>query len=158
MPAIPLSHAWVGLLSYLTCHGLHIWWWRRFPERRGVTALFGIFLALPASLLAAARVDWLAPMLLHVLISANYIAIYPAVQATSPTLRLLLFLREPRRRGELDALFGANTLLEDRLTDLKASRLVRVKENRLVLTSGGSLLAGFFAVYRRALALPAGGG
>lgn len=154
-----------GVLSYLFCHLLHLLVWRSSGIEPGVRLLFTLLVGVPVliylNLLLKFGVAWIAPALIHFLLAANYIAIYPAFQASSPTIRILAFLWKTKRtmgERELVSQFGTQDLMGKRVEDLTLSGLVRAENGALLLSAKAKLLAGFFVFYRRLLGLPRGEG
>lgn len=158
---------WLGLVSYGTCHVAHIiiWHWKLFQP--GLKLLALIFFVIPglvyAGLLAGGWDFWssFAALVTHLILSANYFATYPALQASSPTLVILDALyRSPNgfSEQELLKLFAQPNVVSDRLADLLKSGLVIQKEAGFQLTTMGCGLAGFFATYRKVLGYPPGAG
>jgi len=144
-----------GIASYAFSHGLHLVWWRVNRPKRDLLALFLWFLALPLPWLI-----WKAGVgafLVHFWLSAQYLAVYPAFQASSPTLHLLAALSRARRLSATD-LMGRTSLLNreaERESSLKNGGFM-CGEGRL--TFAGRRLAEFFLLYRRWLGLPEGEG
>lgn len=152
---ISVDNWWWGAVSYACCHLLHIAWWRIAPPHR---ALLPLLISFYGPLIVDAV--WLTPSaaLLHALLAANYIAVYPAVQASSPTLRMVLLLRSGLTEPQLLTALSTDRLLDDRLSDLQKSGLLVTHEGKLVLSRRGNWLASFFLAYRRLLGLPEGAG
>ena len=164
-PILSMSLWYCGLLSYAAFHLLHLVAWRLGNVQTGIRLLFAMLVGIPAliylNLFLKFGSAWVVPGVIHLLLAANYIAVYPAFQASSPTIRILAFLR--RRKGaveesELIASFGTENVLGERMADLAESGLVRSSEGKLYLSKKADLLAGFFILYRRAIGLPQGGG
>src|SRR5579859_2139445 len=157
---------------------VHLAWWRWARPRADIPAILAVFLVAPAVVYAAlaiaplplpSRAAWLAlgpvecvaAYLLHAAIAAAYVQTYPATQARSPTLTILVALgHAPQgldRAGILAAL-DAFGLVGERVEDLQRNALVRREGDRLVLTRPGRLLARAFGLYRRWLGLGSLGG
>ena len=156
-----------GFVSYLVCHFLHILLWKIGTIRHDVRALFFVFLILPFGgyalflLRGSGSTHYAAAAFLHFALAANYIAIYPAFQASSPTLTILDYLYRAKTGRQLDDLVmaaGGKSILADRIEDLKVGKLVYEQANGLVLTAKGNVLAGVFIGYRRFIGLPEGAG
>lgn len=166
-----------GFLLFLACLSIHIILWHiRYPRNRA-GALFFIFFFLPV--LAAALffilvkhgnltytqsfkpVEWLAVFLLHFALSSAYIMTYPAVEALSPSLVLVLLIGESSgglTHKDLSGVFADDILLNPRITDLHDMNLIRESGGGLYLTFKGRLLIHFFVLYRSFIGLPAGRG
>lgn len=168
-PTIPLV-AFAAFLAGLVFHVLH---WRLKRPAKTELALAADFLAFPAALLilAPALTPLLTPAeaasayLLHFLISGAYIASFPAVQAQSPSLEILLLFGKTGGAGfaglsreEILKSFDASSLVSCRIGDLMKSGLVSRSGGTFTLTSPGRFVALFFRVQRRLLGLAARGG
>jgi hypothetical protein len=166
---LPLGYWWTGIVSFLVCYVLHIIFWNRTRGRRNIALLLTVFFIFP---LAGFLVGWgfggsrfilvgLIPVVVHVLTAANYVAIYPAFEASSPTVTLLdLLHRFPGglTLGEIEERIGGKTLVHDRVQELVGARFITPGENSPGLTWRGNLLASIFVFYRRLLGLSPGGG
>ena len=108
------------------------------------------------------RAEWAAAILMHYSFSSAYILTYPAIQAGCPSLRLILIIGSGMpdgiMRGNLEREFGLEELLTPRIDDLLGSNFVKERKGVLMLTASGRILAGFFALYRKALGLLPGKG
>ncbi len=158
---------WVGLLTYALGHAVHMAWWRLVVVRGHLRTLLVIFLAPVFAFWAVVEsvgfFNWneiAAPLLTHLSLTAQYIAIYPAFQATSPTLELLEMVASSggMTRANILARFAGQSVLEARILDLETGRLVKRTDHGLELTLSGRLLAQIFIGYRALLRLPLGDG
>ncbi|MEK7678731.1 MAG: hypothetical protein AAB356_00935, partial [Deltaproteobacteria bacterium] len=108
------------------------------------------------------REEWAAAILMHYSFSSAYILTYPAIQAGCPSLRMLLIIGSGMPDGithdNLKSRFGLEALFLPRIKDLLDSGFVKEDKDNLMLTATGRVLAGFFALYRKAIGLPAGRG
>ena len=164
-PWIPLIACATFFVS-LCAHVLH-WHWK--APKRDVVALIVTFLLLPAVAIAALGLasslfspeEALAVYLLHFILSGVYIAMYPAAQASSPSLEILMLFRgrpEGLTREEIVRGFNTVSVVSARVKDLVDSKLVVQPGGKLTLTPNGRWLSVLFALYRRSLALPVKGG
>ncbi len=168
------------LFSAAVC--LHIAVWRLVKPRGHISALAFVFLVFPAILSIVAmslgqgvlygaglsfaaslnREEWASALLMHLSFSSAYILTYPAIQAGCPSLRMLLIIGSGMPEGiahdNLRNEFGIETLFLPRVKDLLDSGFVKEDKDNLMLTARGRILAGFFALYRKAIGLPAGRG
>lgn len=168
------------LFSAAVC--LHIAVWMVVKPRGHISALAFVFLVFPAILsivvmslgqgvlynaglsfaASLTREEWAAALLMHFSFSSAYILTYPAIQAGCPSLRMLLIIGSGMPEGitheNLRKEFGMEALFLPRVNDLLDSNFVREDNDMLVLTATGRILAGFFALYRKAIGLPAGMG
>jgi hypothetical protein len=163
-PTLILDDWGWGLGSYFFCHFLHLVIWRRRQPVHDVVILFSLLFFIPGFLYLAAgfyRGPTLvfAPLMTHLVIAANYIAFYPAIQARSPTLRILNVLREkPLTEIEIASALTDSSQFSDRLQDLVTGGLLIPQGGTFVATSRGRRLADFFRGYRRFIGLPPGEG
>ena len=159
-----------GFSFFLICLVIHILIWRiRHPQRHAL-ALSAIFLfpVLPMVLLIhligqeLPLFDLVSIALLHVALSCAYIQIYPASQADSPSLRLLIHVQQSMPRGlsveEIYPLFDPLHLFQARIQDLLSSGLVQKTNGLLDLTPKGRALILPFVLFRQMLGLPPGRG
>lgn len=159
-------------LIFLLCLFIHAALWRlKLPKSRPA-ALFFIFVIFPflaGTLWAATGFlpdpgfsmgEWLAASLLQLAFASAYILTYPAFEALSPSLVIVLLAGERGGidRIELSGFFSDEALFEPRLKDLLDSGLARSENGILTATFKGRLLAGFFIFMRAFLGLPKGGG
>jgi hypothetical protein len=154
---------WVGVLTFLLCLGTHIGVWRTAIVVKDVQTLFLVFILLPVVTYSAALISLgsgtLAPALVHLILSANYIAVYPALQAVSPTLRMLNLLKtHALNEEEIVFSLSDSSLLGNRVQDLVASGFLRIEKGKALVTKKGRLLARVFQTYRRFMGLPPGDG
>jgi hypothetical protein len=153
--AFSLSNWLLGVLSYLVCHLIHVVWWHRKKPEREVLWLAALFFLAPA----AALFQWGgAALLIHFWLSAQYLAVYPAFQASSPTLHLLAALRAAGPKGksarELESSAAGLDRHDQRREFLNKSGLLRGE----TLSFSGRLTARAFLTYRAWLRLPEGEG
>ena len=165
-----LSTVFVGIGLFLLCLLVHVIIWRFWHPRRHGLALFMIFLMpifsfpifLPVFSTSFTWLDITAIALLHFALSCAYIQTYPAVQALSPSLRILILIRKSMPTGmreiEILASFDAKQILEDRIYDLTVSHLAEETNGALEITSKGRLFILPFFMLRKILGLPPGKG
>lgn len=160
---------WLGFLFFFLCLGVHILVWRRWHPQRHALALFCVFLLpIPFSLLILCFIksvhffDLAAIDLLHLALSCAYIQIYPAVQAFSPTLVILVLVKKSMPPGitreELLSRLNVHFILGARVQDLVAAQLVNERNGLLDLSPSGVRLIRFFITFRRCLGLGMGKG
>lgn len=155
----------IGLLVSALGQGLHLLIWRRKPAWRRLPLLL-ILLLLPSLLGAIGTWQQLWPVspsawILSACLSANYIAIYPAFQAASPTLQCLAALyRAPRdwSESEIQHRWGGENILSDRVRDLEHGGFIRRQRHTWQIAPRGRWLARTFRAYRWLLGLPQGDG
>jgi len=166
-----------GILIFMGCLFVHAALWRvRLPRLRALT-LFFIFFIVPllvwafysffvfTSVLppgyAPGFFEGAAILLLHFALSAAYILSYPAVEAISPTLAIVLFLGDSEdapRHENLERLFPNESILTPRIMDLIEANLVMRNDETLSLTLKGRVLVNFFILFRSFIGLKEGRG
>jgi hypothetical protein len=106
--------------------------------------------------------DVAATLLLHWALSSAYVQTYPAVQTMAPSLEIAYAVRRSMPRGlsraELLARLNTRALVQERIEDLVADRLVRREGDRYVLTPASARLVRFFLGLRALLGLRHPGG
>ena len=165
-----------GFVSFAACLAAHVALWRVARPRSDMRALFTIFLVAPSAvavgvgaagaLVPAAdlpdRLDVAAALLLHWALSSAYIQSYPAAQAMAPSLAIAYAVHKSLPHGlsreELVAQLNTSALVQERVEDLVADRLVRVEGGRYALTRASTVLIRFFLGLRVLLGLRQPGG
>lgn len=155
---------------FFVCLVLHVVAWHVRRPKRHATALLAIFLIPCAVFVLASKglcpdlpwPDLFAIALLHVALSFAYIQIYPASQADSPSLKMIMLVDKAMPQGlteaEIRAQFDPNDLFDARIHDLLGAGLVQRQGERLALTRSGESLIKPFLLLRKVLGLPAGKG
>lgn len=160
-----------GLLFALSI-SVHVLVWRLNPACRKTASLFAIFILTPMAAHGAlyafgpaagpggAPSVILASYLLNLAVSSAYVLTYPALEALSPSLVIVLLLGGSGvlRRGDLIRVFHEGVLLGPRIEDLKKDGLVSESDGVLALTGKGMALSRFFAFFRAFLGLDRGRG
>jgi len=165
-----------GFLSFAVCLVVHVALWRVARPRSDMRALFAIFFVAPSSVALLVAVagaiapgagspdglDVAATLLLHWALSSAYVQSYPAAQAMAPSLEIAYAVRRSMPRGlsraELLARLNTRALVQERVEDLVADRLVRLEGGRYVLTPASARLVRFFLGLRALLGLRRPGG
>jgi membrane-bound metal-dependent hydrolase YbcI (DUF457 family) len=175
------SILFAGFASFFICLLLHVALWRwRYPQNRPV-ALVLIFIILPPALalgyLGMERLgplpgvegitslsitDWSAIYLLHFALSTSYILSYPAAEAVSPSLMILLMIGDSKSSGLLyeDMLqyFDDGNLLQPRIKDLIEAGWIVESEGSCRVTSRGIIILSFYMLLYRLLGMSRGRG
>lgn len=168
MPEIFLA----ALLLFSFSFSLHILIWRWRRPRYRVLILFIIFFLVPLAFLKAdgirgvpytiQRPAILAVMLLYAALSCAYIQTYPAVEAVSPSLGILLLLGRAMPQGltqeQILRRLDANQLFDDRIQDLVTAGLMKRSESLLEPTLFACAIVFVFLLFRKILGLPVGEG
>lgn len=168
-----MSGLWFGLALFGLMFGLHVAVWRiRRPLNTAHVLLRGWMglmilggLAGPwLSHSAGIPHDWAAHLqglLLAGALGAGYIATYPALEVTSPTLDILNRVRQAGPQGldraGLEQCMDDRVLLHPRIADLLNEGLIEERGGHYVPTAKGVKLAAFFVRLRAILRLCAGG-
>lgn len=160
----------VVALLFLFSTALHVilWRWRRPQQQIG---WFLIIFLTPLPLLALAGVrllpylslqDFLFIALAHLALSCAYIQIYPACQALSPSLMVLLFVGNSMPDGmteaEIQARFSKKILLGNRIQDLLVSGFIREGHGQFEITPRGLWIVLPGILLRKMLGLAPGKG
>ncbi len=164
-------------LSFLILLGTHILIWRTKRPLQDAAALFIIFVFIPtlvASLYSLFSFMGILPeawfsikelfsiWLLLVAVGCAYIQFYPAAQAVSPSLEMMLLIQKnsPTSTGveQIQTLFDHKKLVMNRVQDLLNSGMALKKKDKFMITSSGKRLIRFFLFYRRLLGLGYHGG
>ena len=149
--------------------GIHVVIWRfRQPKQHALVLMVIVLALLVIFVIAGASfqfdlIDLTAISLLYIALSCAYIQIYPASQADSPSLRILLIVDQNKDRGlleeEIKTYFTSKSLFDDRIDDLLSSGLIgETSQQKLILTKKGRLLILPFIILRNLIGLPKGGG
>lgn len=160
----------IAFFVFLFSHSLHILIWRFGRPRNDAIVLAFVFLAplfiLPllagniAQGLNAA--DFAAICLLQISLACAYIQIYPASQAQSPSLKIMMIVESGMPAGvteeQIRKSFRQESLFDERLDDLLLSGLVEEVNGRLQLTARGRQFITPFLMIRKAVGLPFGEG
>lgn len=169
----------IGTFSFLCSFYVHIQIWRATRPTKQMALLAIIFVLCPLCIflvLCIAGHVFHSPgsyfvrdpfnifyvFVWHLALSAAYIMSYPAIQAESPSLVILLAIGKNMPGGmgaqQIKDIFPPDALIKDRFDDLLAERFMKRSEDRYVPTPKGQLLSAIFKNYRRLLALPRGDG
>jgi hypothetical protein len=156
-----------GAFVFFACFLLHCLIWRlRRPEREiGWLAL--IFILLPACCWAVAKVllcfnppGLLFAYLEHCALSAAYIMSYPAIEADSPSLKIIRVVAAApagMNSAEIKKLFGGD-MAHGFKERLKKEAFITGNGQTEALTAKGRVWVGIFSAYRSLLGLPEGKG
>lgn len=105
--------------------------------------------------------EYLHIILFVMAVTFAYLITYSAVEASSPSVMMVLAIAKygaaGMEKGEFDAMMSDAALVVPRLRDLVNDRLIRDENGRYSITPAGSLFIRPFTLYRAALGLPKGG-
>jgi hypothetical protein len=163
----------IALATVALAMTVHVAWWRVRRPAADIAAIFAIFLVAPTvaygvlavggwlALLPLSPAEALLSLVLHTALSCAYVQTYPAVQAQSPTLAILLAVGSAADgltdAGIVQAL-DANGLVAERATDLLRNGLLVREGSRVRPSRIGHFMAVAFGAYRRWLGLSRLGG
>jgi hypothetical protein len=165
----------VGFLLFFLTLALHILIWRVWRPKNDLKGLLLVFFLVPGGVVLGAQVGILFNSLVPVCFDSDlpavivlcyslglaYVMSYPAAQASSPSLDIILTaskVPEGVRVEDLNSLFQEKTLLAPRFQNLIDSGLAYERSHVLHLTWQGLVLARFFRFFRRLLGLRVGEG
>lgn len=168
----------LGLTAFVVALVIHILWWRfATPSATGkaLICLFSLVVPLATTGIAAPcyMLSWgvfegygifgevFYATLLGLAVAAAYVMTYPAIEVTSPTLKMieLVAAREPRGidAAEFRAIFDDSRFIVPRLENLLEEGLIMKAGDAFALTAKGARLAMLFIGWRRLLRGPLGG-
>src|SRR3954468_1518005 len=122
---LALTHWWKGIYVFSLAYLGHLSVWRLRTPVHDVVTLVGIF-AIPFLAFPWAPLP-LAAWIFYALLAGNYIAIYPAFQASSPTIHLVAKLLEEKQMDveSLHRELARPSLLTDRIEDILRGGLAK---------------------------------
>jgi hypothetical protein len=164
-----------GGLIFAVCLAVHIGIWRIKIPNNDALILFIIFLIIPSAviiilmglkmfycLLPVSPLGLLFILLLHLSLSLVYVSSYPAAQAISPSLDILMVIAaaETKRMTEEEVVrhYNDNVLVSARINDLRTSILLAQRGDNFEVTKVGKTIIRLFILYRKIIGLPAGEG
>lgn len=173
-----LSILLIGIFIFIVCLFIHIVIWRLWCPKRKVAVLLLLFILLPFLFIVGYRgfewfgfappiisftmIEWSAIYLIHFALSSAYILSYPAIEAVSPSLAILLIIGDSILHGvvheDLLHVFDDEVVLEPRLKDLIEAGLIIKSDGYLMVTSRGITFVKCFMLLRCLLGLPIGKG
>jgi hypothetical protein len=149
---------------------LHVSWWRLKRPKDDVRALVVCLLLVPALaailLLFAGTIpgltirEALASILVTIAVSSTYIMYYPAAQAASPSMLVIMKIASARKTGitrrDLLQAFDEDRLCRVGIDNLVHQRFAQEREGRLVVAPRGAVLLRVLTSWRRILGLKHG--
>lgn len=155
-----------GIATFGACWLVHVIAWRIHRPQGYLLWLPAIFVVLPLLGLSALALSglmsgesfhspdyWLAPAVLHLLISACYTCSYAGLTEYSPSAEILKVVRDHMPDGiAIGDLriksFTEHSLTGKRLDDLLMSGIIDIREGRVWLTAAGHRANGLCRTYR----------
>lgn len=159
-----------GFGLFFSCLVVHIIFWRLRHPRHHALALVSIFFIPAVAILSTLlftcpklqRIDLFAIGLLHAAVSCAYIQLYPASQASSPSMKILRTIHKSMPRGmaavEIQSVFDPVQVFDARVEDLYHSGLLSKKDSEVTITARGRAFIVPFIFYRKLLGIPPGNG
>jgi hypothetical protein len=160
-----------GFMLCLSCFILHVILWRLRRPVNDIRILLCIFLFFPAALFLALYIvsppwfplaDACLAFILHFCLASAYIASYPAAQAHSPSLDIILEISRSSHgkmsESELVAVWESRNLVSDRIDDLRIGGLIAKQGDIYTLNMFGQFVLAMYRLYRRFLGIPFGQG
>ena len=162
-----------GFCLFALAMVFHVVLWNVRKPKGHFLDLIAVFFALPFIAVAVAAwvglvgtgfgpVDWASVALLHTSLAGAYIMGYPAIQASTPTLAMLLVIGGKMPEGatyeEVRSSINVDGLMDPRLKDLEVSGFVVESSGSYSITARGRAFLRPFLIYRRLLGLPTGKG
>ena len=164
-----------GFVLFAIVLVVHVCIWRVRIPANDAGVLIMIFLVVPVAAAFAVIVikylqapvpvtygDIIGIILLHMSLSLVYVSSYPAVQAVSPSLDILLMIgkSEEGKMTEEDIVeqYRGSKIVTDRVGDLRIYNLIYEKDGFFTLKPVAMLIVLFFIFYRKLLGLPVGEG
>lgn len=160
-----------GISAFMVSFVVHLIVWRIKVPNKQVRVLFGIFFFVPAMILIVYWIglffglfevktaitfgEYLQIFILCVSLTQAYIATYPALQADSPSLLIILKIAEARSDGldpeSLNQKVNDDVLIIPRIRDLADEHVIYLDGDTYKLTKKGYIVAGLFDFYRKLL-------
>jgi hypothetical protein len=162
-PEVLMRGILVALIQFSVLFLLQIAVWRIFKPRKAMLALFFIYLFLPILIGFLARQS-LPAHVLYFGLACAWILTFPALQAQSPSLALLLFLEQSGKQNgaslaEILTSQNKETLVIARMEDLKNDGLMyQDSQGSLKIGPLAKVLAIFFIFWRRLLRIEGNNG
>lgn len=160
-----------GIVLCFSCFILHVVVWRVRKPVHDVKMLIYIFLLLPFAIVSVFSINYpqwfqveeiFLVIFLHYCLSLAYIASYPAAQAHSPSLDIMLKVSRSSNReisaSELADTWRSRNVLIDRVDDLLTGGLIVRRGEIYSLTRTGEAMLAMYRLYRRFLGISFGKG
>ena len=152
-----------GLVLFSVCVLTHIFYWQHHTPRNQMLALLLIFIAIPiltAPLMSAAgfpRMILLAVYVMHFCLTGVYLVTYPAVQAYSPSLQIILLLSKAGSIGltheEIISSFESSKIVSNKFHDLVHTGFLAGKGDKYQLTFIARNVLMIYSAFRSILGL-----
>jgi hypothetical protein len=164
-----------GFGIFFACLITHIVIWRIRVPKNDALILFILFLFIPSAIVICTKVFYVQiipvslsgmeialVLLLNFALSAIYISSYPAAQAASPSLKILLIIESARDKRmtaeEIFKYFENQKIILTRINELVDYNLVIKDQDRFSLKPFAMKLVSLYIFYRWLLGLPVGRG
>ncbi len=150
-----------SILFFLVALIFQIFVWRIIKVKKIIFWLFFIFFVFMPVFMAFTITFEIKTFFLYFLIAAAYIQTFPAIQADSPTLKIINLIgnsKEGISKEKITKAFSEYSLREERISDLITEGFLIKDNENFVLTKKGLLLAKLFIAYRKILGIGEGKG
>lgn len=162
-----------GLFLFTIGFVMHVIWWRVSRPQDDFRALAISFFVLPAIMtgvgacgsIPAAELElreWLSAYVLNLMVSATYIMYYPAAQAASPTMLLVLEIARASKVGatreRIRNAFDSELLCRQGIDNLVHERFADEENGKLAVAQRGAFLLRMLNTWRGILGLKYGSG
>ncbi|MDZ4787575.1 MAG: hypothetical protein SH807_01395 [Blastochloris sp.] len=165
MTSLVILLSFVGFILGLS---VHVFWWRISRPVKDVPALILCVIGIPLILVIVFKVayptfsnqEFLALLFLSCLHGAHYVTLYPAWQAGSPTVLVVLEIERsgPSSALQLEQRISEKLVCEETFNRLLNENWVLKNEAGFLLDRYGRSLTGICKQWRKLLRLPDGSG
>lgn len=104
--------------------------------------------------------DLINSLILYLFLSFAFVMTVPAINVTPPTLKIIFLFKEKKviNKKEIIQAFTKSELVDSRLELLVEDNLIIIKNNKIVLTTYGKIIASLFTMYKKILGEEFGSG
>lgn len=158
----------IPLAVLLVVLAIHLLVWRLFRPKNHISLVLLLFGILPFPLIIASCFVFAHGLAESILIFVGYYALagiyvqtYPAIQAFSPSLRVILMIGHSSHglsMQEIESRLSKVNVNMERFEDLFRESFIKEERGMLMLLPKGKILARIFVSYRNFLGLPLGAG
>jgi len=164
-----------GFAVFVACLIAHVVIWRFRVPKNDALMLFVLFLFVPAVIFSGVAAlgirmfpgnlsgtELLLVLMLHFGLSMVYISSYPAAQAISPSLKIMLLIpAAPEKKMTADEIFRYfedQKIIMKRVEELSDYNLITCEKDQYRLKPAAVRLIRMYLFYRRLIGLPVGKG
>ena len=167
-----------GLAIFFIAFILHLIIWRRPGAKISIKLLLRIFMGALVMILAllwasslfnaelrrvapSDLLEYLQTVLFYIALSLSYVITYSAIEASSPSIVMILEIAKNGKRGmrknDFENMMSDEILIKPRIEDLLNDKLISKDEDRYRIMPAGSMFVRPFIFYRALLNLGKGG-